>query len=329
MQTRVRRRYRREWGNLMLKSVELLNREGKTLLYNAEKCLGCGLCVEICKNIRNAIELAYLTENSGKTEIILKAEQCCACGWCAINCPFGALEFKINGEKVVAESWEPEAAMLREIKVQLKACMCCKRCEEVCPRGAIKVDGKIQVTTSECTYCGLCEGPCPVGAIRVDPAERKVEIDAGSCILCGACEQFCPTGVIKIRCLECLLCLGETTHAEKISHLRVESSVNVDKDKCIYCGLCELSCPTHSIKVTKPFEGRISIKTAKCPKDCTICIDFCPCGAIEKRNGIAVINEDACIYCGACYRVCPSKAIDFERESVGIIDNKGHLILYV
>jgi 4Fe-4S ferredoxin len=308
----------------MLKSIEILNREGKALLYNAEKCLGCGLCIDICKNLRNAIELAYPTENPGKTEIILKAEQCSACGWCAINCPFGALEFKINGEKVAVERW-----LLQEVKVHLEKCMCCGRCEEVCPRGAIEVDGKMKIVTRECTYCGLCEDPCPTGAIRVDPTKRKVEIDASSCIRCGACEQFCPTGVIKISCLDCLLCLGETTHAEKKSHLRVESAVNVDNDKCIYCGVCELSCPTKAIKITKPFEGHISIKTAKCPKDCTICIDFCLCGAIEKRKGIAVINEDACIYCGACYRVCPSKAIDFERESVGIIDNKGHLILYV
>ena len=101
----------------MLKSIELLNRKGKTLLYNAKKCLGCGLCVDLCKNIQNAIELVHITKNHEKTEIILKDKQCNACDLCAINCPFGALDFKINDEKVVAEGWDPETSMLRGIKV--------------------------------------------------------------------------------------------------------------------------------------------------------------------------------------------------------------------
>src|SRR3990170_8460613 len=104
----------------MLKSVELLSRDGKTLSYNAQKCLVCGLCVEICKNVRNAIELAYPTKNPGKTAIKHNAEQCILCGWCAINCPFGALEFKINGEKAIVESSEPEAVILRGMKGNLE-----------------------------------------------------------------------------------------------------------------------------------------------------------------------------------------------------------------
>ncbi|NVM04200.1 MAG: 4Fe-4S binding protein [Candidatus Helarchaeota archaeon] len=312
----------------MSKSKKLISKDGNTLLFDAEKCLGCGLCVDICNDIRGAIRLIYPTQILDKIKIKHDDKQCGACGWCAINCPFGALEFRINGDKVeVVDTYVPEAAIQREVNVRLETCMCCKQCEAVCPRGAIKVSGKIRVTSNECTHCGFCKNSCPTRAISF--VEKKVEIDADSCIRCGVCELSCPIGLIKMSCLDCLLCLGNTFHAEKKSNLQVDGIVNIDKDKCIYCGLCELNCPTQSIQVTKPFKGHISIKKANCPNDCTTCIDSCPCGAIEKRENVTVINKDACIYCGTCHRVCPSKAMDFERDEVAMVDSNGDLIWYI
>jgi NAD-dependent dihydropyrimidine dehydrogenase PreA subunit len=90
----------------MFKAVKLMNKNGKMLLHNIEKCVGCGLCVDICKQLRQALEL-----NSIKTskihELRLKTELCAACGFCAFNCPFGALEFYVNSEKVAVEYWLP------------------------------------------------------------------------------------------------------------------------------------------------------------------------------------------------------------------------------
>lgn len=41
---------------------------------------------------------------------------------------------------------------------------------------------------------------------------------------------------------------------------------------------------------------------------CTTCLRHCPTEAIRIRDGRAVINEDRCIDCGECIRVCGSKA---------------------
>lgn len=46
----------------------------------------------------------------------------------------------------------------------------------------------------------------------------------------------------------------------------------------------------------------------KCPYGCLgygSCSRVCPVGAIEIRNGLAVVHPDLCIGCGACVNACP------------------------
>jgi NAD-dependent dihydropyrimidine dehydrogenase PreA subunit len=54
-----------------------------TLDYRAEKCVGCGRCVEVCPHGVFAMQekLAVLTDR----------DQCMECGACAMNCEFGAI----------------------------------------------------------------------------------------------------------------------------------------------------------------------------------------------------------------------------------------------
>ena len=54
-----------------------------TLTYAAEKCTGCGRCVEICPH-----NVFVLQERRAQ---ITDRDRCMECGACALNCDFGAL----------------------------------------------------------------------------------------------------------------------------------------------------------------------------------------------------------------------------------------------
>ena len=54
-----------------------------TLTIDQERCIGCGLCVEICPH-----EVFVITNR--KAQIVDK-DRCMECGACAMNCPTAAL----------------------------------------------------------------------------------------------------------------------------------------------------------------------------------------------------------------------------------------------
>lgn len=54
-----------------------------TLQYAADKCTGCGRCVEVCP--RGVFEMR------DKRAAITDKDQCMECGACALNCEFNAL----------------------------------------------------------------------------------------------------------------------------------------------------------------------------------------------------------------------------------------------
>lgn len=42
---------------------------------------------------------------------------------------------------------------------------------------------------------------------------------------------------------------------------------------------------------------------------CGKCVEFCRAGALSIRDGHAVVDEDKCVLCGYCARVCPQFAV--------------------
>ena len=54
-----------------------------TLTYAAEKCTGCGRCVEVCPH-----NVFVLQERRAQ---ITDRDRCMECGACALNCDYGAL----------------------------------------------------------------------------------------------------------------------------------------------------------------------------------------------------------------------------------------------
>jgi ferredoxin len=57
-----------------------------TLTYDAAKCIGCRLCVEVCPH--NVFIM------SQKRAEIMDKDRCMECGACALNCKPGALSVK-------------------------------------------------------------------------------------------------------------------------------------------------------------------------------------------------------------------------------------------
>ena len=54
-----------------------------TLNYSADKCAGCGRCVEVCPH--------GVFEMKDKRATITDRDKCMECGACAMNCDFGAI----------------------------------------------------------------------------------------------------------------------------------------------------------------------------------------------------------------------------------------------
>jgi NAD-dependent dihydropyrimidine dehydrogenase PreA subunit len=59
-----------------------------TLNFDAEKCYGCGTCMEVCPH-------GVFVRNNGKVAV-QDRDACMECGACAVNCPAGALQVKVG-----------------------------------------------------------------------------------------------------------------------------------------------------------------------------------------------------------------------------------------
>ncbi len=55
---------------------------------------------------------------------------------------------------------------------------------------------------------------------------------------------------------------------------------NIDREKCISCGTCDVECPHSAVIISD--EGKFSISSEKCI-GCGICFRACPVDAIVKR----------------------------------------------
>ncbi|MEI7885532.1 MAG: mercury methylation ferredoxin HgcB [Clostridia bacterium] len=57
-----------------------------SLDYHPEKCVGCGICVQVCPH-------AVFVLNEGKADLV-DLDKCMECGACELNCAFAAIKLK-------------------------------------------------------------------------------------------------------------------------------------------------------------------------------------------------------------------------------------------
>ncbi len=126
-------------------------------LADAEKCVGCGLCMFACSR-KNAHDVHIGVGHSGIRAVSLSGFErgatvifCHACQEppCAQVCPTNALRPRKGGGVVYSE----------------RDCLGCGTCIDACKIGAIfeRDDGKIAV----CVHCGYCVDFCPHGVLEV------------------------------------------------------------------------------------------------------------------------------------------------------------------
>jgi len=228
-------------------------------------------------------------------------------------------------------------------------CKGCEICSIVCPREAItitkaiKKDGEkakpptIDVSTEKCSYCGMCEPICPFNALQVQVNNehvvpviekesfpnliREIEVDTTKCdVGCIDCEKACPLNLIKVTFLTAN---GKEVKPEDVgtqpNRQDLKVKVDIKKELCPCCRLCEMTCPKDAIHVRKIMHGLLNISLEKCPKGCQDCLDVCPIPGALFVNGDSKVlpNETFCVFCGTCKLACPVEgALKMDRKSI-------------
>lgn len=86
-------------------SQEPKDESTKAIVFDPQKCIVCGRCVDICQNVQNVWALSYLhrgmaTKVTGANGVEIADSPCIKCGQCAAHCPTGAITDYDNTQKV-------------------------------------------------------------------------------------------------------------------------------------------------------------------------------------------------------------------------------------
>ncbi len=151
------------------------------------KCIGCGRCMEACKNENNVPKEPFFFRTWVERYRVLEN------GETLVDSPKNAMN--------IFKSEEMEETVIRSFFVP-KLCNQCDNppCVQVCPVGATfkTPDGVVLVDSNYCIGCRYCIQACPYGARFLHPETRTAE----KCTFCyhritkgmaPACVEVCPT----------------------------------------------------------------------------------------------------------------------------------------
>ena len=258
--------------------------------FDADKCKNCSMCSKNCK----AACIDYKTHT-------VDYSRCVVCGNCIDKCKFGALYYdnkrihqKAKGEEGVDAS---KRSFLVATALASTAALAQKK-EKLMDGGLAELEDKVAP-----------ERQTPL----TPPGSQTFQHFAQHCTGCQLCVSECPNDVLRPSTDLMHLMLPEMSYER--GHCRPE------------CTRCSEVCPAGAIlRVDKPDKSSIQIGHAVWIKkncvvltdevECGNCARHCSAGAIEmvpldpdneESPMVPAINDAACIGCGACEYVCPSR----------------------
>ena len=255
--------------------------------FDEEKCKNCSLCSKNCK----AACIDFKTHT-------VDYSRCVACGNCIDSCKFDALKYSpsmqtkknasVDASKrsfLLASALVSTAAMAQKKEklmdgglADIEDKVAPQRQTPLTPPGSLSFDHYAQ----HCTGCQLCVSECPNQVLR--PSSDLMHLmlpemsyEHGYCRPeCTRCSEVCPAGAIK-----------KIDQDEKTS-IQIGHAVWIKKNCVVLtdeveCGNCARHCPSGAIEMVPLDHDN------------------------EDSPKVPAINEAACIGCGACEYVCPSR----------------------
>ncbi|MBI3815048.1 MAG: RnfABCDGE type electron transport complex subunit B [Nitrospinae bacterium] len=121
-------------------------------------CLGLGTCERVCPFDAIKMDDNYLP--------VVDEEKCTGCTLCAVNCPKVIIKMIPISNKIHirCNSLDKGAVTRKNCTV---GCIACRKCEKVCPIGAITVENNLAVINPlKCDNCRKCVPVCPTDTIE-------------------------------------------------------------------------------------------------------------------------------------------------------------------
>ena len=192
----------------------------------------------------------------------------------------------------------------------LSMCIKCGQCLQVCPYDAIKLED--------------IDGKAGVGTAYIAPLER-------GCYLCEAfpCVLACPTGALdhEANVIEkvhmgmavvvneqaCIALENKKVTKEMIGRIYDHTAV-ISKEERKNRKVVMRESDPEKVKLQKELLQKLDKSEGK---TCSICADLCPfepdpsqaIGMISKNGGLFPQIREACVGCGACVELCPTKVL--------------------